>query len=895
MPDPGADREKFVEWQGKARDRLWTMLGIPGDKSELKPESRGQLEVDGVVIEKWVLTMEPGSKAPAVLYRPREAPKEALPGVVLTFGHGGSKSHPSYQYIGQVLAKMNMICLAIDPIGDEERHEDGRLGARGHDRKPADRGAWEAGRPVLGKLVFDTMRGIDFLLSRKEVDPKRIGVVGNSLGGVKALWTAALDPRVRCAISSGAKTTDTGGKLCTRTPRERMRTILEWPEFLALAAPHCSILFANGDADLIIDRGDGASWRATNAVVAKAKPVFAVFGNGDGIGTWYQPGGGHRPYPAHPEVLAWLVERLQPPGWTAEKARRLPRINFGEFAAKNEIPFERLYGTPLHLKGATMAGLDIVYLPPAKLRVLKDSELGANEFTIEGWLKRAREHKAAGGAPVPVGSLRELLDHASIPRLKPWRTHRASSGLVGRAEDYGNFVREEPRGHFVLMDVEGAGCIDRFWCVYRKGRPQEIKVDLLVYLDGRPDPVIDIDLNDLFDGKRAPFSAPLVGRCGFEDRQSSFCYVPIGFRKSCKVVAVPREPEKLGWRDRDGKKRSHFIFFYQMEYRLCEPEVPVRAFQWNLAAADTGALAEVQSMWRGAGKPPVAPKPTDRRHAARVQLDEPQETVLLDHAGAGTLREMRLRIKAGDDSPEIRQRLAESLWLDMTWDGAGKAQVSAPLGTFFAAPDLAIEVRGLPLGCAGGEYYCHLPMPFRRHARVAVRLSGPVGAIVTVEAQFRWDPAPPRPDHGLFHATRYDHSKAQQGENLVLLDAQGRGHVVGVLADRNGDVESDDSWFIDGEAKPSIVGTGTEDFFNFAWGLGDLQALPLHGVRVPFGPPAKRGQRTDTGVCYRFHLPAAYPFRDSLRLTWEHGSENHDTRGRYSGVTYYYLLPLKPK
>ena len=128
-----------------------------------------------------------------------------------------------------------------------------------------------------------------------------------------------------------------------------------------------------------------------------------------------------------------------------------------------------------------------------------------------------------------------------------------------------------------------------------------------------------------------------------------------------------------------------------------------------------------------------------------------------------------------------------------------------------------------------------------------------------------------------------------------MLDARGRGHVVGVTADRNGDVESDDGWYIDGETKPSILGTGTEDFFNVAWGLGDLQALPMHGARVPFGPPDKRGQRTDTGVCYRFHSPAAYPFRRSLRLTWEHGSGNRDTRGRYSGVTYYYLLPLDGK
>jgi len=180
---------------------------------------------------------------------------------------------------------------------------------------------------------------------------------------------------------------------------------------------------------------------------------------------------------------------------------------------------------------------------------------------IEGWLDRVQRPARAYRTTTHVGSLRELLDLDSIPRIKPWQTSQASSGLIDRFEDYGNFVREEPKGHYVLMDVQGAGCIDRFWCVYKKGRPQELDCDLLVYIDSGSEPVIKMDLNDLFDGNRAPFVAPLVGRCGFDSRQSSYSYVPIGFRKSCKVVAVPRDPEQLGWRDRDGKKRSHFIFF----------------------------------------------------------------------------------------------------------------------------------------------------------------------------------------------------------------------------------------------------------------------------------------------------------------------------------------------
>ena len=399
MPDPATDRDAFVNWQSQARGKLLKMLGIPKKTVPLEPEARGQFEAGGVVVEKWVLTLEPGSKAPAVLYRPKKPPAARLPAMVLTFGHGASKSHPSYNYIGQALAKMNVICLAMDPIGEEERHKQLRRGTRAHDPKPVHEAAWNAGRPIMGKLVFDTMRGVDFLLTRKDVDPKRIGVAGNSLGGAKAGWMAVLDTRLSCAIVSGwafAPAVEKWGKFCTRIPNEHMRRILEWHEYLALAAPHCSILTANGSADVIIDReGKGDAWRATDAAVAKAGKVYAALGAAERIATWYEPGGGHRPYPAHPEVLAWMCRRLKPPGWTPAKAAKLPRINFGKWADDNDVRFERLYGTKLHLKGATVGGLDIRYLEPEKLRVLKPEEAGRGEFTIEGWLKQVR----AGNRP----------------------------------------------------------------------------------------------------------------------------------------------------------------------------------------------------------------------------------------------------------------------------------------------------------------------------------------------------------------------------------------------------------------------------------------------------------------------------------------------------------------
>ena len=126
-----------------------------------------------------------------------------------------------------------------------------------------DDAADQAGRLIMGKLVFDTMRGIDFLQSRSDIDADRIGVAGNSLGGAKATWMLALDTRLKLALVSGWAVSDyrtQTGKFCTRIPNQRLRERCDWPEFLSLAAPHCAVLFLNGDADTIIDReGDGTA------------------------------------------------------------------------------------------------------------------------------------------------------------------------------------------------------------------------------------------------------------------------------------------------------------------------------------------------------------------------------------------------------------------------------------------------------------------------------------------------------------------------------------------------------------------------------------------------------------------------------------------------------------
>jgi len=392
---PPEKRQAYLEKQRQLRQSISRMLDIPGERVDLQPESRGHIERDGVVIEKWIFTSEPGSRVPCLLYRPKK-PAGPVPAIVFTYGHGSSKSFWAYQYAGQLYAKLGFAALAIDPVGEEERNREGRRGTRAHDRKEADSRAAKAGRLMLGKLIFDTMRGVDFLLQHDDIDPQRIGVAGNSLGGSIAQFMAALDNRLRLTLVCGWMYDDYNGmmgKRCTRIPSQQVRKLCDWNEFLALSAPHCALLILNGDADTIIEhrhpvgKEAGIAWSGNRSAVAFARQVYEELG-GDAchVAQWYDPGGGHRPYFLTKTALEWIHRHLGIPRRSLEEIRPLPTVNSGKWCDANSIRLERLYGTQLHQRGLTMVDMNIKALSDKELAVLRPGEKGDPQYTLAGWL-----------------------------------------------------------------------------------------------------------------------------------------------------------------------------------------------------------------------------------------------------------------------------------------------------------------------------------------------------------------------------------------------------------------------------------------------------------------------------------------------------------------------------
>ncbi len=472
--------------------------------------------------------------------------------------------------------------------------------------------------------------------------------------------------------------------------------------------------------------------------------------------------------------------------------------------------------------------------------------------------------------PLP-GSIAEFLDFAAIPRPKPWTTHQASGyDRDGGFYDSGNFRRAEPGRRFVLMESDGPGVIDRLWFTY-KGELGSEPYDLLIYLDDPDRPAIHSNLDDLFTRGREPFVEPLAGLCGHPKFPGRFAYVPLGFQRSAKVVLQPTAPpDRYPYRQNARGERIPHIY-YQVTWRRLPASAAVRPFTWQLEPAERVALTRWRELCARAGHSPWPLEPDDYTHAFEHTLAPGATALAFRHAGPGTLVGLRFET----DPPGALEVLCY-------WDDAEKPAAAAPLGPFCGVGSALPqnEARGLWLGFAQGAFYQYLPMPFHRTARVELRSSA--DNPVRVRGSVHVRAAPPSADALRLHAHRYDHDPPPLGEDYTVLDVRGAGHFAGLVMDRPGHMEGDDRFWVNGESQPSLHGTGTEDFFNFAWGLSHTAALPLHGITRQAGGP----------VAYRFHLPAGVPFRRSLRITWEHGHDpergpNLD-QSRYSGVVFYY-------
>jgi hypothetical protein len=213
-----------------------------------------------------------------------------------------------------------------------------------------------------------------------------------------------------------------------------------------------------------------------------------------------------------------------------------------------------------------------------------------------------------------------------------------------------------------------------------------------------------------------------------------------------------------------------------------------------------------------------------------------------------------------------------SLVVRIYWDGMEKPSVEAPLGDFFGAGHGALTEftsQVMANTSHGRARSCWWRMPFRKSAKVTVTNDNKAAECDSFYFYVDWEKRATLPeDISYFHAEYRQAHPAEPGD-YVILDTTGRGKYVGTVYSvhqmENGWFgEGDDRFYIDGETAPSLSGTGTEDYFNDAWGFRKF-ATPYYGVSMWEGYLA--GDRL---TAYRWHITDPVAFEKSLRVSIEH-------------------------
>ena len=443
-----------------------------------------------------------------------------------------------------------------------------------------------------------------------------------------------------------------------------------------------------------------------------------------------------------------------------------------------------------------------------------------------------------------------------------WSANNDGTGNLGTQAD----------GGIIMAQMNGPGCIWRMWSA------QVGTGHVKIFLDGSITPTVDLAFQDYFNRSQFPFNYPSLtySVCGGFDS-----YLPIPYNASCKIVAY-------------GSWGQYFHF----NYSTFGAGVSVPTFTTHLTAAEKVALCNVNDFFvNHLGSDPADVRSGEVTVTNSYAIAPGQAVTNLDLKGPGAITSFKVRVKKIAGVGVSWQALRE-LTVSMYWDGEGALSVWAPLGDFFGSACGYIPYQSLPLGMeTNGWMYCYWYMPFASGARMVLGNDGTATRNVDVIITYAPLAKP------IASLTRF-HAKWNRGTYVTnngrspdyrFLNVSGQGRFVGLAMHVYQTVdfspgpwwgEGDEKFFVDGETMPSWFGTGSEDYFGFAWGTPGYFSQPYHSqLLAPPGNLFAAGNR----ALNRFHITDNVPFQtgfDGCIEKWQYANESVT---RYSMMPYWYL------
>ena len=481
-------------------------------------------------------------------------------------------------------------------------------------------------------------------------------------------------------------------------------------------------------------------------------------------------------------------------------------------------------------------------------------------ITFESLLKEMVDRDRLSRLPSPAYTCRQFSSYdrnSTEPGSPTWWANADRSHFV-RIED------NKGRKEHILMDTDGPGAIVRFWATWHgPGGGEFSNGTLRVYIDGKAEPVIEGPMADLISGGRLvgePLSRGVSPETAFRHRGHNL-YLPIPYAKHCKVTY-----ETKSFIDKGARKGE--ALYYQINYRSYDRQAKLESFTSKSVAQARSTLNRVQRMLRTNERSGLDGARTDILGGDISPGEE--RAVTID--GQRAIRSLELRLQADDLAQALRSTVIE-----IEFDGSVK--VWCPIGDFFGT---GYHIRPHSTWytdvSADNTLRCYWIMPFGKQAQIRILNLGSQPVKLTrgriLSSPWDWD------DRSCyFHAawkqwTSIETQSNQKAKDLGAFDltwitVKGRGLYVGDVLTLFNTAntwwgEGDEKIYVDGESFPSHIGTGTEDYYGYAWCKPNFFESAFHAQ-----PSGDGNLKPGFTVNARYRGLDAIPFDKSIRFDME--------------------------
>ncbi len=502
----------------------------------------------------------------------------------------------------------------------------------------------------------------------------------------------------------------------------------------------------------------------------------------------------------------------------------------------------------------------LALVPFVLLSLIVGADAQSPAVTFQSLLAEMTDRDTAARFPSPAYTCRQASSYdqasTSADDANTWMANNDRSFFLRSEENQG-------RQEWVMLDADGPGCIVRIWITASNACGT-----LRVYVDGASEPVLAEEAQKLI-GDNVLLGPPLS-----ETRaRGRNLYLPIPYGKHCKITYD--RPNFQQSKDKDD------LLYYQINYRTYAEGSQVESFNRETFDASKSSIEQLQT----ALLKPAEALPNDLKHYTPPTTTlQPDESMRVTLPGPAAVRQLIVQIKADDLALATRQTV-----LSAEFDG--QSTLACPVGDFFGSGVGVNPFQGWWREVKqDGQMICYWPMPYREGCRLRLKNHGQQPVTLTVKAAtgpWTWD------DRSMYFHTDWRQQypiSTRPMHDWNYLEAAGQGVYMGDTLCVVNPVtawwgEGDEKIYVDGEAFPSHFGTGTEDYYGYAWCTPAFFESPFHAQPRAQGP-GNFGHTTNT----RVRLLDGIPFTKSLKVDMEvwHWKE---CEVAYAVATYWYGRP----